>query len=522
METLIFSLLEIPFLSRLYDEKCEIVKRGKPKPDMKDLTNVCKIGTKTVTRKFSSSRFDDIPWLTGCGISNKLYCWPCVLFNSDSSVWNREGFSDLTHMTAAAQRHEKAKKHIEAFYTLQMFGSQRINTASSNQRQAEVFRHNEKVRANREVLKTLINATCFLAGQELPFRGHDESTSSSNRGNYIELLEYTRSYDTVLNTHLQAASTFKGTSPSVQNDLIKAIADVMLDEITKEIQESQFVAIILDETSDVNTISQLSTVIRYVHKGKVLDRFLGFTDVSADGTAAGLLRHVESIVETYHLQDKLVGQTYDGASLTSGQLSGLQKRVLDKYPMALFVHCHAHGLNLVLQQGLQSIQKCCIFFKSLSALAAFFTESWKRTRALKEFVSRRLLTVAPTRWNFTSRLSNTVKENRSQLALFFDSIMEHCGNWENDDVVKARGFFHFLEEPETIFLLHVFSKVFGYTDVLYGILQNKALDVMYCKAKIDEALVFLQQERDSGFNRLWDAVISGQNILNISQFTEKI
>ena len=284
----------------------------------------------------------------------------------------------------------------------------------------------------------------------------------------------------------------------------------MLDKITKEIRESEFVAIILDETSDVNTKSQLSTVIKYVHQGKVYDRFLGFTDVSADRTAAGLMGHVEKVVETYHLQDKLVGQTYDGASVMSGQLSGLQKRVLDKYPKALFVHCHAHVLNLVLQQGLQSIRQCRIFFQTLSGLAAFFTKSSKRTHALKEFVNRRLPTVAPTRWNFTSRLSNTVKENRPQLVLFFKSIREHSDNWENDDVVKARGFLNYLEESETVFLLHVFSKIFGYTDVLYGVLQNKALDVMYCKAKVDEALVYLQEERSNGFNSIWNAVISGK------------
>ena len=507
---MISSLLEKPFSSRTFDEKREIVERGKPKPDMKDLTTVCKGGTKTVIRKFSSSKFDEIPWLTGCATSQKLYCWPCVLFNSESSVWNKEGYSDLAHLSAAIQRHEKAKKHIEALYVLRMFGSQRIDTALSSQRQAEISHHNENVRANREVLRSLINATCFLAKQELPFRGNDESATSSNRGNYMELLDYTRSYDTVLNVHLQASTTFRGTSPSVQNDLIKAIADVMLDKITKEIRESEFVAIILDETSDVNTKSQLSTVIRYVHQGKVYDRFLGFTDVSADRTAAGLMGHVEKVVETYHLQDKLVGQTYDGASVMSGQLSGLQKRVLDKYPKALFVHCHAHVLNLVLQQGLQSIRQCRIFFQTLSGLAAFFTKSSKRTHALKEFVNRRLPTVAPTRWNFTSRLSNTVKENRPQLVLFFKSIREHSDNWENDDVVKARGFLNYLEESETVFLLHVFSKIFGYTDVLYGVLQNKALDVMYCKAKVDEALVYLQEERSNGFNSIWNAVISGK------------
>ena len=44
------------------------------------------------------------------------------------------------------------------------------------------------MKENREILKDLINATCFLAKQELAFRGNDERATSSNRGNYVELV----------------------------------------------------------------------------------------------------------------------------------------------------------------------------------------------------------------------------------------------------------------------------------------------------------------------------------------------
>jgi hypothetical protein len=44
------------------------------------------------------------------------------------------------------------------------------------------------VKKNREVLGRLINVTCFLEKQELAFRGHDESSTSLNKGNYIELI----------------------------------------------------------------------------------------------------------------------------------------------------------------------------------------------------------------------------------------------------------------------------------------------------------------------------------------------
>jgi hypothetical protein len=30
----------------------------------------------------------------------------------------------------------------------------------------------------------------------------------------------------------------------------------------------------------------------------------------------------------------------------SGKFNGIQKRINDKYPMALYIHCGAHSLNL--------------------------------------------------------------------------------------------------------------------------------------------------------------------------------
>ena len=55
-------------------------------------------------------------------------------------------------------------------------------------------------------------------------------------------------------------------------------------------------------------------------------------------TAAGLMSHVEKVLKQYTMK-KLIGKTYDKANVMSEQISGLQKRVLDKYPKALFVHC---------------------------------------------------------------------------------------------------------------------------------------------------------------------------------------
>lgn len=51
----------------------------------------------------------------------------------------------------------------------------------------------------------------------------------------------------------------------------------------KEISSASFVVIILNEASDLKSESRLSTVLHFVQKGKVHERFVVFTNVSADG-----------------------------------------------------------------------------------------------------------------------------------------------------------------------------------------------------------------------------------------------
>ncbi|XP_025415640.1 zinc finger MYM-type protein 1-like [Sipha flava] len=286
----------------------------------------------------------------------------------------------------------------------------RIDTSLDKQRKIDIQLHNEKAAKNREILKRLINAVCFLAKQELSFRGHNENKYSVNRGNYMELLISTEEFDPLLQEHLYTSTIFRDTSVSIQNDLINSIADVIKHEIFNAIQNTQYVAIMLDETTDISNKSQLSTVLRYFSKNenKIVERFLGFDDMSADKTATFLFKHVNRVVEKFKIENKLVAQTYDEAAVMSGHLNGLQSKVLEKYPKAIFTHCYARVINLILQQSLECNKELKIFFQGLNSLPIFFSHSPKRLKALSEFMTKKLPTLATTRWNFTSRLVHII------------------------------------------------------------------------------------------------------------------
>ncbi|KAJ4427118.1 hypothetical protein ANN_24734 [Periplaneta americana] len=112
----------------------------------------------------------------------------------------------------AIVKHERSQCHLRSVVQLSCFGSVRIDTQLDQQLKSDVARHNEMVKKNREIMKSLIDTTCFLAMQVLPFRGHGESEDSLNKGNYIECLHLLSSYDTTLREHVESSTTFKGTS----------------------------------------------------------------------------------------------------------------------------------------------------------------------------------------------------------------------------------------------------------------------------------------------------------------------
>ena len=77
------------------------------------------------------------------------------------AIWNK-GFWDPVHLINDMQRQEKSKKHVDAFYNLEVFWE--------NQYSSETSSCNDNVRANKEVFTTLINATCFLSRTRVAFK----------------------------------------------------------------------------------------------------------------------------------------------------------------------------------------------------------------------------------------------------------------------------------------------------------------------------------------------------------------
>ena len=70
---------------------------------------------------------------------------------------------------------------------------------------------------------------------------------------------------------------------------------------------------------------------------------------------------------------------FDGASVMSGHCSGVQRRIKAVAPMAVYIHCYAHCLNLVLVDSTKSVPEAAEFFVLLEALYVFMSASKAHT-----------------------------------------------------------------------------------------------------------------------------------------------
>ena len=133
------------------------------------------------------------------------------------------------------------------------------------------------------------------------------------------------------------------------------LADDVIERICEEVKDAKYFALLLEEASDVSKHEQVSFILSYNTSGKIQERFIGVVQVDKTESST-LIKTVEGMFDKYGLYlQNLRGQCYDGAANMSGQYSGLQSRISAKNPKALYVHCHAHVLNLVIVEACTTI-----------------------------------------------------------------------------------------------------------------------------------------------------------------------
>lgn len=173
-------------------------------------------------RSFRSAWYSSFPWLEYSSKEDCAYCyyWHCRLF-VDKAAHKKQitqfavgGFRNWRDAVMSFNKHEATDLHTQAtsFY----IDAKRMHERSTSVASEVSAQHASQVDVNRKNVGRLVETVMLLGRQNIPFRGHDEST---NRGNFIELLSWKASDVPQLAQHL--TSKIHYTSPSSQNEIIE-------------------------------------------------------------------------------------------------------------------------------------------------------------------------------------------------------------------------------------------------------------------------------------------------------------
>ncbi|CAI5691776.1 unnamed protein product [Oreochromis niloticus] len=131
--------------------------------------------------------------------------------------------------------------------------------------------------------------------------------------------------------------------------------------------KSKVYSIMADEARDEKA-EQLAVCVRYVSEGAVKERFLALAEIKSFD-AQSIANEIQQQIQNNGLAElKCVAQTYDGAAVMSGSTGGVQAHFRRLHPEAIYVHCYAHQLNLVLCNTCKAVPEAVELFSLLECV----------------------------------------------------------------------------------------------------------------------------------------------------------
>ena len=454
------------------------------------------------TLKFQNSWWKKYPWLHWD--SKKVLCFYCATIKPEKvahlkkcdTAFSSNGYSNLKKAHEKFSQHETSAGHKEAVSAF--VNREKPSVVSLLNKQVA----DEQLRSQR-CLSVIFTTLKYIGRQGIAVRGHDY-----DEGNFIELLR-TRANDVpdmkMWLSKLDNTSAKKKhlLSPDIQNEILSDYSRAVISKLQADIHKSSSFALICDGTQDCAGIEQQSICIRHVDKELYpKENFIGLYELT-DTDGATLTKMLLDVCIRLSLPlEKLRGQTYDGASNMSGIYKGVQAQILQHQPLAYYMHCAAHQVNLVCQNVVSAntwIRDCLTCVNELGML---FSSTIKYRNIYGKLVlneakqTKKLKPMCPTRWTVRHGAILNVLEN-------YGKIMDTLEEFENLKTIsseqksKANSLLTILMKGSTLMALQCGEKVFGLLHVLSKTLQSRSATIEGTMEAVNVTISGLLSLRDN-------------------------
>ncbi|XP_069122177.1 zinc finger protein 862-like [Argopecten irradians] len=295
-------------------------------------------------------------------------------------------------------------------------------------------------------------------------------------------------------------------------EFVKQIAEVYFDDLKLAMQNSPFISIYSDGSTDRTESEKETILVKLIEASYPVIKFLKLEEPE-NTKASGILGAVDKAFSDFGIPDyhqKTVGYCSDGAaSVMMGSKKGVVKLLKDQYnaPWILGVWCLAHRLELAIKDIFKGTYMDSVI-DTLVSVYYFYKGSAKRNKeasTIADIMDEQFL--KPDKANGTRWIYHKLRAI-TKLLMDYRIIMIHMGNYVEDttnkgeDRAKAKGIINKLRQYKLVWYLHFMKNLLKEVAKVSLLFQREDINTSSAVTKLQSTAVTLNHLKSNpGINQ---------------------
>ena len=309
-----------------------------------------------------------------CSVRQK-WAHPSSTTKGSGGVWVDKPFTNWKKAIEKMKSHNASKLHLDSCQAALLSNQAKAHGTVAQQLQQIDEGQRKK---NREALKALVRCAHYLARHHIAHTtNYDDlvglmvSCGAQPLSDFVE--------DAVDNATYRSAFAVIG--------FIEAISVWVEEGLLSRLHQAPYYTLMADECTDVSTLEEMSIFCRWVENGLPVEHFIDIVPLKSTDAETIYTALVDCLKQKSIKLASMVGMGFDGAAPFSGKHTGVQARLKQHAPYAVYVHCHGHRLQLACIQAANATKGIDHVYTTLTTLWKVFHNSPKCAQSLKEVQS---------------------------------------------------------------------------------------------------------------------------------------
>lgn len=274
--------------------------------------------------------------------------------------------------------------------------------------------------------------------------------------------------------------------------MIENLGEVLERYFLVSLQNKKF-ALLADESTDKANRSQLSIFCRWNHNGSVSEHFMGLIEMGRT-RAEDFMRAIETFFIAKGIDiTNLRFMGFDGCNTMSGEHKGLQRRMRNASPLAIYINCRNHRLALCLKHLTKTYPLLAEVDNTLLSLYNLFEYSPQKMAvflSVQEVYGQRpliLLRASMTRWLSHLHASARFIERYEPV---LDTLDNLYAEFKQPEVFGVQ---HFTTRRDIVAMILLLCDVLKPVNYLSLYLQEDLVNFTHLETRVKQTLDDLHQ-----------------------------